>query len=103
MSTCAAEGEPEPESDALDRDLKHLIVSALGLRDVDPEAIDTHAPLFDEGLGLDSLDAIQLVAVLRKTYGVAFGPGDDHTRRQLASVGTIAKLVRSSGRLGGPS
>ena len=51
-------------------DLKRQIVETLGLEDVAPESIDADAPLFRAGLGLDSIDALELVVMVEKHYGI---------------------------------
>lgn len=51
-------------------DLKGQIIKALKLEDVKPEDINTDAPLFGEGLGLDSIDALELIVLLEKEYGI---------------------------------
>lgn len=97
MSTWKAHDERTSESQDLEREIKKLIVGALRLNGVEAEAIDSDAPLFHEGLGLDSLDALQLAIALHKTYGIVLGSDDDQTQRQLGSVRTIADLVRNRG------
>lgn len=51
-------------------DLKEQIIKALKLEDVKPEDINTDAPLFGEGLGLDSIDALELIVLMEKEYGI---------------------------------
>lgn len=58
------------DMDELIAELKECIVTSLELEDVTPEEIDADAPLFVEGLGLDSIDAVELVAILEKNYGI---------------------------------
>ena len=55
---------------ALIEELKSLIIEALNLEDVTPADIETDAPLFNEGLGLDSIDALELGLALKKKYGI---------------------------------
>ncbi len=50
--------------------LKKQIIEALNLEDVHPEDIDSNAPLFGEGLGLDSIDALELIVLMEKNYGI---------------------------------
>jgi len=50
--------------------LKKEIINELNLEDITPEDIDTEAPLFGEGLGLDSIDALELAVLLEKNYGI---------------------------------
>ena len=64
-----AQCQPKP-MEALIEELKVCIVESLELEDVTPEEIDSDAPLFVEGLGLDSIDAVELVAILENKYGI---------------------------------
>lgn len=50
--------------------LKKEIIEALNLEDVHPEDIDDNAPLFGDGLGLDSIDALELIVLMEKNYGI---------------------------------
>ena len=54
----------------LKNELKNILVRDLKLQDIGPEDIDDNEPLFGEGLGLDSLDAVELVVLIKKHYGV---------------------------------
>jgi acyl carrier protein len=84
--------------DPLELDLKRLIVDALNLEGVKPEDIDSEAPLFGEGLGLDSIDALELGVALRKKYGLVLTANDSTTRESFRSVRALAGLVsRQSG------
>ncbi|MDO5395366.1 MAG: phosphopantetheine-binding protein [Bacteroidales bacterium] len=51
-------------------ELKTEIISALNLEEMTPEDIDENAPLFGEGLGLDSIDALELIVLMEKKYGI---------------------------------
>lgn len=51
-------------------EIKHEIIKVLNLEDFKPEDIDTDAPLFQEGLGLDSIDALELIVLMEKNYGI---------------------------------
>ena len=51
-------------------ELKKQIIEVLNLEDVKPEDIDNYAPLFGEGLGLDSIDALELIVLMEKNYGI---------------------------------
>jgi acyl carrier protein len=73
-------------------ELKKQIISELNLEDLKPEDIDDDAPLFVEGLGLDSIDALELVVLLEKFHGVKIT--DEETgRKVLASVNAMAEFV----------
>jgi acyl carrier protein len=54
----------------LEQEIKELIISSMALEDLTPDEIDTEAPLFVEGLGLDSIDALELGLALQKQYGL---------------------------------
>ena len=56
--------------DELILELKNEIIETLNLEDMQPEDIDTDAPLFGEGLGLDSIDALELIVLMEKNYGI---------------------------------
>jgi acyl carrier protein len=73
-------------------ELKQLIVSELNLKGRDPDAIEDDAPLFGAGLGLDSLDALQLAMVIEEKLGVRIPEGDE-ARAILKSVRAIADHV----------
>jgi acyl carrier protein len=72
--------------------LKQLIITRLKLADMTPEMIETDAPLFGEGLGLDSIDALELVLGLEKEFGVVI-PDAEVGRKVFQSVRTMAQYV----------
>jgi acyl carrier protein len=80
-------------SENLEAELKKLIVEALVLEDIAPEEIETDAPLFVEGLGLDSIDALELAMALEERYGVKIEDDPDENRRIFASVRSLADFV----------
>lgn len=81
---------------ALENEIKELIISALSLEDVAAQDIATDAPLFVEGLGLDSIDALELGVALQKRYGVAMSADAAQTRRHFASVAALARFVAAA-------
>ena len=83
--------------DDLERELKHLIITSLALEDVAVDDIDSKAPLFGAGLGLDSIDALELVMALQRKYGFKATEASDFNRQTLASVDSLATFVE--GRL----
>jgi acyl carrier protein len=83
--------------EALHDELKKLIVETLALEEVTPSAIETDAPLFVEGLGLDSIDALELAMVLEERYGVTIEDDPEGNARIFASVRSLADFVRSQG------
>lgn len=83
------------ESDALELELKQLIIEAVNLEDVTPDDIASDAPLFNEGLGLDSIDALELGMDVSKKYGIRFGSDQGENIRHFRSVKSLADLVRN--------
>jgi len=79
--------------DLLIADIKALIVEVLALEDIQPEEIETDAPLFIEGLGLDSIDALELAMGLEEKYGVIITDDPERNEKIFASVATLAELV----------
>ncbi|OGP53493.1 MAG: acyl carrier protein [Deltaproteobacteria bacterium RBG_13_52_11] len=73
-------------------DVKKLIIERLKLEEIAVDDIDTDAPLFGEGLGLDSIDALELVIGLEKEYGVSI-PDAEVGRKVFQSVRTIAQYI----------
>ncbi len=80
----------------LELEIKQIIVQSLNLEGVTPESIDSTAPLFVEGLGLDSIDALELAMALRKKYGVRTSADDSKNRDIFASVRSLAAFVASA-------
>lgn len=77
----------------LEQEIKELIVKSLNLDGVAPESIDSTAPLFVEGLGLDSIDALELAMALRQKYGVRTTNDEAKNRKVFASVRSLAEFV----------
>jgi len=73
--------------------LKELIIEALNLEDLTPHDIDTEAPLFGDGLGLDSIDALELGVAVRRKYGVNLDVDTEEIRDHFASVASLARFV----------
>ena len=80
------------------RQLKELIISVLELEDVKPENIVDSAPLFGEGLGLDSIDALELGVALKKKFGFKFSSENAENKRNFASVDSLAAFLLASQR-----
>ncbi|MDO4462640.1 MAG: phosphopantetheine-binding protein [Bacteroidia bacterium] len=75
-------------------ELKEYIIDALHLEDITPADIEDDAPLFGDGLGLDSIDALELIVMLEKKYGIRIAnPADG--KEVFKSVATIADFVAS--------
>lgn len=77
----------------LELEIKELIISALTLEDIRPEDIDADAPLFVDGLGLDSIDALELGVALQKRYGVTMSGESTDLRQHFRSVKALANFV----------
>ncbi|HAT33093.1 MAG TPA: acyl carrier protein [Janthinobacterium sp.] len=77
----------------LEQEVKELIISVLQLEDIAADDIDAEAPLFVEGLGLDSIDALELGVALQQRYGISLSADAADTRRHFASVRALAALV----------
>ncbi len=83
----------EQEIDGIEWQLKQLIVEALMLDGVDPESIVTDDPLFREGLGLDSIDALELSMAIHKRFGVRLAADDERNKVIFRSVRTLAAFI----------
>lgn len=79
----------------LELEVKQMIIDVLQLEDIAPDDIDSAAPLFVEGLGLDSIDALELGVALQKRYGISLSADSEDTRRHFASVQALAQLVET--------
>jgi acyl carrier protein len=77
----------------LELDIKRLIVDALHLEDIRPEEIDSEEPLFGDGLGLDSIDGLELGMALRKAYGLKIETASAEVRSHFATVRSMANFV----------
>jgi acyl carrier protein len=82
----------------LEHDIKVLIISSLALEDLTPDDIDSAAPLFVSGLGLDSIDALELGLALQKRYGVSLSAESEEVRAHFASVKALAAFVTAQGK-----
>jgi len=80
---------------SLENELKMLIIESLGLEDIGPEDIDRDAPLFGDGLGLDSVDALELGLALQKRYGITIDPETRNMRDHFASIASLAVFVKN--------
>ena len=84
----------DPES--LHAELKKLVVETLALEDTAPDEIETDAPLFGEGLGLDSIDALEIAMVLEERYGVTLDDDPESNQRIFESVRSLTTFVAES-------
>ena len=79
----------------LNLELKRLIIETLDLEDVEPADIVDDEPLFVDGLGLDSIDALEIGLMLQMHYGINLKSDSEETRQHFTSVNALAELVRS--------
>jgi acyl carrier protein len=83
-------------SESLRLAVKSLIVEALMLEDVQPSEIEDDAPLFGEGLGLDSIDALELAIAIDKRFGVKIEAEDERNRETFRSVANLAAHIAAN-------
>lgn len=83
------------ERTELEKSIKELIVSSLDLEDVAPEDIVTEAPLFKEGLGLDSIDSLELGIALKRKFKLNIKGDDPAVRKHFYSVKTLADFIEA--------
>jgi acyl carrier protein len=79
--------------DSLEQELKELLIEALNLEDITPEQIDSEAPLFGDGLGLDSIDGLELGVAIRRKYKVKMDAEPRKMRQHFASIANLARFV----------
>lgn len=80
----------------LELEVKQLIIESLQLEDISADDIDTDAALFVDGLGLDSIDALELGVALQKRYGISLSADSEDTRRHFASVRALTELIQAT-------
>ena len=83
---------PEASEQLID-EIKKLIITTLDLEDIGPGDIEPAAPLFGDGLGLDSIDALELGVALQKRYGLRIDAEEDNMREHFYSVLSLASFV----------
>ncbi|SIQ31665.1 phosphopantetheine-binding protein [Marinobacterium stanieri] len=76
-------------------DVKQMIIEALDLEDIEADDISDSDPLFVDGLGLDSIDALEIGLALQKRYGIKLKADSDETRQHFASVNALVALIQS--------
>jgi len=83
----------------LEQEIKDIIITSLALEDIRAEDIASDQPLFVEGLGLDSIDALELGLALQKRYGVTLSADSEQARRHFGSVQALAAFVAAQRKL----
>jgi acyl carrier protein len=79
-----------------ERELAELIVTAVNLETVAPQDLDPEAPLFGGGLGLDSIDALELALEISKRYGFQLRSDDEQNRRIFASLRSLSEYIQKN-------
>lgn len=82
--------------DALKKEIKEVVISSLELEDITPEDIKDDEPLFGEGLGLDSIDALELGVALKKKFGIKFSSESSDNKQHFASINALADYIASA-------
>lgn len=80
----------------LNNELKNMIIEALELEEISPEDIVDSEPLFGEGLGLDSIDALELGMALKRKYNITLSSNKEENKKFFYSIDTLAEFVRNS-------
>lgn len=77
----------------LNRKIKEVIISSLELEDITPDDIIDDAPLFGKGLGLDSIDALELGIAIKENFNISFTSVNEETKKHFASINALAKCI----------
>ncbi len=80
----------------LKKEIKEVIISALQLEDITPENIVDSEPLFGAGLGLDSIDALELGVALKKKFGIKFSSESEENKKHFASINALADYISAA-------
>jgi acyl carrier protein len=87
-------------TDELKHKLKELLISGLRLQDMAPAGITDDQPIFVEGLGLDSIDALELVVLIEEHFGIAI-PDEEVGKKAFASINALAEFIAAEQGRGG--
>nr|MBP3724237.1 acyl carrier protein [Campylobacter sp.] len=74
-------------------EIKEMIISGLNLEDISVNDIDENAPLFGEGLGLDSVDALELGLLIQKKYGIVINSKTQNVKEIFANITNLAEFI----------
>lgn len=82
----------------LNTQIKNVLIKSLELEDIAAEDIDDDAPLFGpgKGLGLDSIDALELGIAVKDNFGVSFSTVNEETRKHFASINALAAYIKEN-------
>ena len=81
---------------ALEKEVAELIVSSLNLEDVQPDEIDPEEPLFGDGLGLDSIDALEIALAVSTQYGFQMRSDDDDNTKTFSSLRALSQYIAAN-------
>jgi acyl carrier protein len=79
----------------IELEVKNMMIDALALEDISPEDIDADEPLFGAGLGLDSIDALELGVAIRRRYGIHIETVNDEVKAHFANVRSLARFIET--------
>lgn len=79
-----------------EREVAQLIIDTLNLEDIESDDIQAEEPLFNEGLGLDSIDALELALAISKTYGFQLRSDDSENARIFSSLRALSEHIESN-------
>lgn len=80
---------------SLQEEIKQIIIDTLNLEEMTTNDIETEMPLFGDGLGLDSIDALELGLAIKNRYGIVLSTEDEKTKQIFYSVKTLADFISS--------
>ncbi len=79
-------------------ELKQLVIDTLNIEEITPDDIATDDPLFGEGLGLDSIDALELGLAIKKKYGISLSSENEEIRQHFYSIASLAAFITAHHR-----
>ena len=83
---------------SLENEIKAVIIGSLDLEDISIDDIETNEPLFGEGLGLDSIDALELGLALKKKFDIKLDSNSEESKKHFYSVSTLASFIEQQQR-----
>lgn len=83
---------------SLENEIKAVIIDSLDLEDISIDDIETNEPLFGEGLGLDSIDALELGLALKKKFDIKLDSNSEESKKHFYSVSTLASFIEQQQR-----
>ena len=80
----------------MQQEIKEMIIEVLCLEDISPEEISNTDPLFGDGLGLDSIDALEIGVALKKRYNITLKSDDEDIKKHFESLNNLAQFVSNN-------